>query len=221
MCGKINYGCRELNLPALAKKLKTDIMKAFKDLSRDELWDIRTQICLNSIYVADYQNSYGYDAKCLSDFFDGYAEHLEREFERVGKGVSIDNADNLWEYFCSIEDWSWVKLTDQANAELKLRMMTFEECREFWNEHACDHYCRLFEIHEMGDEEWWNHLASKLGGWNLANAVLNSFDNFNNSDMWFFYDDDNEYFVSFSTKQEMLDVIGEDFFIENLMNEEE
>jgi hypothetical protein len=43
---------------------------------------------------------------------------------------------------------------------------------------------------------------------------------FNNSDYWFFLDEEEMRVISFSTKQELIEQIGEDFFIETLMNGE-
>lgn len=99
--------------------------------------------------------------------------------------------------------------------------MSTQDCINYWNKSACDHYCRFWEIHEMGDENWWNQLSEHLGAWNLIQAVLSSGEQFNDSDMWFFYDEDYCHMVSFNTKQELIEQIGEDFFIENLTNEEE
>jgi hypothetical protein len=87
-----------------------------------------------------------------------------------------------------------------------------------WNENAVDHYCRAMEMREISDLDWWNYLALELGAWYLVISVLSSGDNFNTSDKYFFFDQDDERMISFSTKQELIDKIEEDFFIETIMN---
>ena len=96
------------------------------------------------------------------------------------------------------------------------KAMTLEECIQMWNESACDHYQRNWEMHGMEEESWWNHLSSELGAWNLVQAVLSSGENFNDADDYFFYDEDCSVVRSFSTKQELIEQIGDDFFIETL-----
>ena len=108
---------------------------------------------------------------------------------------------------------------NREQAYERLRNMSTNECFDYWNKSAVDHYCRLYEIHKMSDTEWWNHLSNELGAWNLLQAVLSSGERFNDSDMFFFYDEDNEQVMSFSTKQEFLEIVGDDFFIENMTNE--
>ena len=42
------------------------------------------QIVWNSLYTADYANSYGIDPKVVSDFADGYLDYLQDTFEVKG-----------------------------------------------------------------------------------------------------------------------------------------
>ena len=102
-----------------------------------------------------------------------------------------------------------------------LRGMSLKECMEMWNESAVDHYCRYMEMREIGDLDWWSDLARELGAWGLVDAVLSSGDRFNTSDKYFFFDQDEGYMISFSTKQELIEKIEEDFFIDTIMNYEE
>lgn len=101
----------------------------------------------------------------------------------------------------------------------KLDEMTMLDCIELWNKRATDMYHQLSFIKLMEDEKWWNHLSSKLGAWDLMHYVWNSGEDFNDSDKYFGYIEDNCTFFSFSTKQELLEKIGEDFFLDNLLNE--
>ena len=86
-------------------------MAQIKDLTKEQLWQLRQQVTLNSLFLNDYCNSFGIDEKECNTFFDGYVEYLYEKaeiyqfatddfFEIVDK---YDNAENLYEWFSSIE----------------------------------------------------------------------------------------------------------------------
>ena len=110
-------------------------------------------------------------------------------------------------------------ITDMS-AVNEFHQMTMTECIDLWNECATDQFHQLSFIKPMEDEGWWNHLAQKLGAWDLMHFVWHSAENFNDSDKYFGYIEDNCEFFSFSTKQELVERIGEDFFVDNLLNNE-
>ena len=79
-------------------------------LTKNQLWALRQEIVLNSLYVADYQNSFGYTAKSVCDFFDGYMDYLdELATEEHGRDCSLeeifsfDNAENLSAWYGCFE----------------------------------------------------------------------------------------------------------------------
>lgn len=79
-------------------------------MNKNTLWQLRNEIMLNSLYVADYQNSFGYTAQSVCDFFDGYTEYLgELATEQYGIGCSLeqifrfDNAENLYNWYGCFE----------------------------------------------------------------------------------------------------------------------
>lgn len=92
-------------------------MIRFEELGREDLWDLRNQIPLCSIYYADYRNSYGFDEHSILEFFDGYADHLSELMEEDGHTDAeyfevldeYDNEENLYEWYCCFEDFSWVQ----------------------------------------------------------------------------------------------------------------
>ena len=78
-----------------------------KKITKTSLWQLRQEILLNSLYTSDFDNTFGYTAHSVQDFFDGYLGDLEGQmiadgvddsdlFDVLGK---YDNADNLWEYW--------------------------------------------------------------------------------------------------------------------------
>lgn len=87
-------------------------------MTKANLWNLRTEITLGSLYTSDYENTFRILPIIVQNFFDGYIEYLwelaeegtakennkkDMDFEDL---VEIyDNADNLegW-YYCSDED---------------------------------------------------------------------------------------------------------------------
>lgn len=47
-----------------------------KDLTKNQLWELRQEIVLNSLYLRDYYNSFGIDCNEVCGFFNGYVENL-------------------------------------------------------------------------------------------------------------------------------------------------
>lgn len=94
-------------------------MKRFEDFNKEDLQQLRSQICLNSIYYADYRNSFGISEKSVCDFFDSYYSYIweiaeeehpnfsENEIENIiGQ---YDNIDNLESWFYCYDDFDWVE----------------------------------------------------------------------------------------------------------------
>lgn len=91
-------------------------------LSKEQLRQLRKEIVLNSVFTADYENSFDIDANDVAIFFEGYFEELcEIVREEIGDEeysdlifknngnfydeiFKRDTIDNLWNYYSSIED---------------------------------------------------------------------------------------------------------------------
>lgn len=95
--------------------------KKFEDLTSAELSKLRSEIVLNSLYVSDYNNSFGFDANDICSFFDGYVSYLEEiaeedgftEWENIFKMFKkYDTEENLWRWFNCFDDLSWVEFED-------------------------------------------------------------------------------------------------------------
>lgn len=106
---------------------------------------------------------------------------------------------------------------DESQARLILKGMSLEECIKMWNE-SLDHYTRAYGIHYMTDDYWWEWLSKHIGGLGFVSNLLISGDKFNLMDKYFFYDEEGGMFFSFSTKQELTESLGEDFFIKEIRN---
>jgi hypothetical protein len=91
--------------------------KNFADLTCEELWKLRKEIVLKSIYYADYVNSFGFNSEDVCYFFDGYIDYIdELAEEKEGTLLDMDtlfekydNKENLWSWFNCFEDLSWVR----------------------------------------------------------------------------------------------------------------
>lgn len=97
-----------------------DLVKAnknFEDLTEEELWKLRKEIVLNSLYLSDYTNSYYFNTNDLSIFFDGYIDYLyeladEDDFSYDDLDELLreyDNDTNLYSWFNCYDDLSWIK----------------------------------------------------------------------------------------------------------------
>ena len=79
---------------------------AFNDINQETLWKLRMEIRLNSLYVSDFQNSFGFTALSVSDFFDSYMDYLdELAEEKYGNDYMLedvfdfDNEENLYNWY--------------------------------------------------------------------------------------------------------------------------
>lgn len=90
-------------------------MKKFEDLTQNELWSLRNEIVLNSHFIADYENSFGFSAKSICDFFDGYMDYIwELAKEQIDEPTNeqvfdYDTSENLLLWFNCFDDLSWVE----------------------------------------------------------------------------------------------------------------
>ena len=190
--------------------------RAIHKIEDDEWWDI---LCIK------YGTSYivGDIASSVTDRT--FSQHDEYFFYNDCRFYSFSEKEDMmkildaWfiEELMNREDSS----TDRDKAVKRLKEMTFEECVEFCDSINCDHYDRFTEIHRMADMEWWNELAEELSAWELIQSVLSSGETFHDTDMYFFYNSEDDKIYSFSTKQELIERMTEDWFVDNLMNEEE
>ena len=90
--------------------------KAFGELTSAELSQLRKEIVLNSVYIYDYTNSFGFNRWDIGSFFDGYVSYLEElakedGFEGVGSRFieKYDTEENLYSWFLCFDDLSWVR----------------------------------------------------------------------------------------------------------------
>lgn len=128
-------------------------------------------------------------------------------------------------YDKELDDWYVANICEEQikpfdeieDAMQRLAGMSLEDCIKMWNESVDS---RKNEIHEMHDEDWWDDLKEDIDGYLFMRHLLQS-QTFNITDRFFFYDSENNQFISFSTKQELMELTSKDWFIDELINREE
>ena len=77
------------------------------NLTKEQLWKLRQEIVLGSLYTHDYDNSFGIDPSAVSNFFDSFIE--DAQIDDYGKPNNrkteeYDNAEDLYNYYRSCEN---------------------------------------------------------------------------------------------------------------------
>lgn len=78
-----------------------------KDLTLSQLKELRYEVVMNSLFLKDYENSFGIDAKEVCDFFDGYVQYLfeiaeeklHSDYDFYEVIENYDSTSNLLKYF--------------------------------------------------------------------------------------------------------------------------
>ena len=102
-------------------------MKHFENYTKEDLWALRQEIVLNSLFMGDYKNTFGVDVESCHSFFDGYVSYICEIAKEEGKYddsnftdilIDYDNADNLLAWYYCHTDFDWVKYDEDREKEL-------------------------------------------------------------------------------------------------------
>lgn len=117
--------------------MRTNQHFKFQDLNANQLWELRQQIVLNSVYVKDYENEFEFDPYSICNFFDDYIEYILDIAAEDGNGnldmyeilKHYDNPDNLFDYYCGLtpECLCSIQYTPEWDSEDE------EEYERYWN----------------------------------------------------------------------------------------
>lgn len=198
-----------------AENTSSDKYRAIHKIEDDEWWDI---LCIKngtSYIVGDIASSVKDKTFCQHDEYFFYNDCRLYSFSEKEDMMRLLDAWFI-EELMNREDSS----TDRGKAVKRLKEMTFEECIVFCDSVNLDHYDRFVEIHRMDDKGWWDELAEEYGTWELIQSYVNSGRTFNDTDIYFLYNTEDDSLNSFSTKQELIELMTEDWFVDNLMNRE-
>ena len=83
---------------------------SINQLSTEQLYALRKEITLNSLFIKDYNNSFGINPEEVCNFFNGYVEYLyeiaeenlhsDYDFFEIVEAYDTDNnLLNYWLYF--------------------------------------------------------------------------------------------------------------------------
>lgn len=112
-------------------------------------------------------------------------------------------------------------IADAERVAERVKAMGVDQIIALWNERVADYYCRCIEVHRMNDFEWWGWLANELGAADLVERLFESELNdwFMPNDLYFYYNDEEGLFHSFTDEGNIFDDLDLAVFIETLMNE--
>lgn len=77
------------------------------NLTKEQLWKLRQEIVLGSLYTHDYDNSFGIDPSAVCNFFDSFIEDAQMDdYGRPNNRETkeYDNAEDLYNYYRSCEN---------------------------------------------------------------------------------------------------------------------
>lgn len=101
-----------------------------------------------------------------------------------------------------------------------LNGMSLEECINTFNRKKQEGFFYRSTIHDMIDDSWWNALFNNRRAGDMALYLLVSAEEskFDRADLYFFFDEEDDIFYSFSVKEDLMEIVGEDFFLEEIEN---
>ena len=124
------------------RNITTYMRKRNYEPTFEEIKQLRKEICLNSIYYDDYENSLMLDEWEVCDFFDGYLEELGyRVEEKVGEQLANKISDDDWlkmmfeldvEPYDALKSWYWAWI----DANDSFTQYYYEEVVEEFGEEA-------------------------------------------------------------------------------------
>lgn len=184
-----------------------DVDEVFENLTPKQIINLVTKGDFESYHDWFYLNDKGY-----MQGIEIVPEWLEKYIPAMAKYYHINQQVLLYIDADAIVLFSD---NDDDSAHHILDKMTLSDCITMWNESASDNHQKMWEIHAMDENAWWDYLAKELGGFGLMTSVRQSAE-FDTSEEWFFYDVDCECLRSFSLKSDLLDYVGEDFFLNEI-----
>lgn len=105
------------------------IIKPFENLTKDELWEIRQGIILNSMFYHNYENEYGIKNESLYTFFESYFSYICELADELYESPTIevvvnnfDNKENLYSWYWNYDNFDWIEYeyTNDVNDIVKL-----------------------------------------------------------------------------------------------------
>ena len=91
-------------------------MTRIEDLTTEQLWQLRKEVTLNSLFVADYRNSFGITPRSACELFDGYVSFLQELADDAGTSwTAQDSPEHLQQWTLCFDDLSWIEYEPVEN----------------------------------------------------------------------------------------------------------
>lgn len=155
------------------------------ELTKEQLWKLRKEITLGSIYVDDYKNSFGIEPQSVCNFFDSFIEDAQQDDNGNFNNRNIkefDNAEELYNYYISCENpfGESAELKENSIDKIKGKLKDIKdkekENMEVVYDTDADKMIKDYYNHKYDLEELHNKLKNHFGSVSKASKYLTSRD---------------------------------------------
>lgn len=155
------------------------------ELTKEQLWKLRKEIMLGSIYIDDYKNSFGIEPQSVCNFFDSFIEDAQQDDDGNFNNRNIkefDNADELYNYYLSCENpfGESAELKENSIDKIKGKLKDIKdkekENMEVVYDTDADKMIKDYYNHKYDLEELHNKLKNHFGSVSKASKYLTSRD---------------------------------------------
>lgn len=155
------------------------------ELTKEQLWKLRKEIRLGSIYIDDYKNSFGIEPQSVCNFFDSFIEDAQQDDDGSFNNRNIkefDNADELYNYYLSCENpfGESAELKENSIDKIKGKLKDIKdkekENMEVVYDADADKMIKDYYNHKYDLEELHNKLKNHFGSVSKASKYLTSRD---------------------------------------------
>ena len=159
------------------------------NLTKEQLWKLRQEIVLGSIYINDYKNSFKINPESVCSFFDSFIEDAQQDDDgnfNNRKTEDFDNAEELYNYYLSCEnpfgdltEADKVEVDKDGNKSIRdtktghLKKITVSKKTQ--DKMADEHNKKLDESSEDRYEVWQRYYDDEF---NRNGEYVQSFDNY-------------------------------------------
>lgn len=155
------------------------------ELTKEQLWKLRKEISLGSIYIDDYKNSFGIEPQSVCNFFDSFIEDAQQDDDGNFNNRNIkefDNAEELYNYYMSCENpfGESAELKENSIDKIKGKLKDIKdkekENMEVVYDTDADKMIKDYYNHKYDLEELHNKLKNHFGSVSKASKYLTSRD---------------------------------------------
>lgn len=155
------------------------------ELTKEQLWKLRKEITLGSIYVDDYKNSFEIEPQSVCNFFDSFIEDAQQDDNGNFNNRNIkefDNAEELYNYYMSCENpfGESAELKENSIDKIKGKLKDIKdkekENMEVVYDTDADKMIKDYYNHKYDLEELHDKLKNHFGSVSKASKYLTSRD---------------------------------------------